>query len=176
MENIKYKNHNFKKYLTENDIFERINELAEILNKSYKGKNPIIVGVLNGCVFFMMDLLKKCNFDYEISFISAKSYKGNKRGKLSVEEVDESFRDRDIIIVEDIIDSGHTIKEIYSRFSSMNPISLKVITLLNKNIAKDIDMIDCLTAFDIENKFVIGYGLDYNNLFRNLKDIYIDNE
>ena len=176
MENIKYKNHNFKKYLTENDIFERTNELAEILNKSYKGKNPIIVGVLNGCVFFMMDLLKKCNFDYEISFISAKSYKGNKRGKLSVEEVDESFRDRDIIIVEDIIDSGHTIKEIYSRFSSMNPISLKVITLLNKNIAKDIDMIDCLTAFDIENKFVIGYGLDYNNLFRNLKDIYIDNE
>ena len=176
MENIKYKNHNFKKYLTENDIFERINELAEILNKSYKGKNPIIVGVLNGCVFFMMDLLKKCNFDYEISFISAKSYKGNKRGKLSVEEVDESFCDRDIIIVEDIIDSGHTIKEIYSRFSSMNPISLKVITLLNKNIAKDIDMIDCLTAFDIENKFVIGYGLDYNNLFRNLKDIYIDNE
>ena len=176
MENIKYKNHNFKKYLTENDIFERTNELAEILNKSYKGKNPIIVGVLNGCVFFMMDLLKKCNFDYEISFISAKSYKGNKRGKLSVEEIDESFRDRDIIIVEDIIDSGHTIKEIYSRFSSMNPISLKVITLLNKNIAKDIDMIDCLTAFDIENKFVIGYGLDYNNLFRNLKDIYIDNE
>ena len=176
MENIKYKNHNFKKYLTENDIFERINELAEILNKSYKGKNPIIVGVLNGCVFFMMDLLKKCNFDYEISFISAKSYKGNKRGKLSVEEVDESFCDRDIIIVEDIIDSGHTIREIYSRFSSMNPISLKVITLLNKNIAKDIDMIDCLTAFDIENKFVIGYGLDYNNLFRNLKDIYIDNE
>jgi hypoxanthine phosphoribosyltransferase len=58
LENIKYKNHNFKKYLTENDIFERINELAEILNKSYKGKNPIIVGVLNGCVFFMMDLLK----------------------------------------------------------------------------------------------------------------------
>ena len=176
MENIKYKNHNFKKYLTENDISSRISELAKILNKSYKGKNPIVVGVLNGCVFFMMDLLKKCNFDYEISFISAKSYKGSKRGKLSVEEVDESFRDRDIIIVEDIIDSGHTIKEIYSRFSSMNPISLKVITLLNKNIAKDIDMIDCLTAFDIENKFVIGYGLDYNNLFRNLKDIYIDNE
>ena len=176
MENIKYKNHNFKKYLTENDISSRISELAKILNKSYKGKNPIVVGVLNGCVFFMMDLLKKCNFDYEISFISAKSYKGNKRGKLSVEEVDESFCDRDIIIVEDIIDSGHTIKEIYSRFSSMNPISLKVITLLNKNIAKDIDMIDCLTAFDIENKFVIGYGLDYNNLFRNLKDIYIDNE
>jgi hypoxanthine phosphoribosyltransferase len=122
LENIKYKNHNFKKYLSENDIFERINELAEILNKSYKGINPIIVGVLNGCVFFMMDLLKKCNFDYEISFISAKSYKGNKRGKLSVEEVDESFRDRDIIIVEDIIDSGHTIKEIYSRFSSMTRI------------------------------------------------------
>ena len=176
MENIKYKNHNFKKYLTENNISSRISELAKILNKSYKGKNPIIVGVLNGCVFFMMDLLKKCNFDYEISFISAKSYKGSKRGKLSVEEVDESFRDRDIIIVEDIIDSGHTIKEIYSRFSSMNPVSVKVITLLNKNIAKDIDMIDCLTAFNIENNFVIGYGLDYNNLFRNLKDIYIDNE
>ena len=176
MKNIKYKSHNFKKYLTENDISSRISELAKILNKSYKGKNPIVVGVLNGCVFFMMDLLKKCNFDYEISFISAKSYKGSKRGKLSVEEVDESFRDRDIIIVEDIIDSGHTIKEIYSRFSSMNPVSVKVITLLNKNIAKDIDMIDCLTAFNIENNFVIGYGLDYNNLFRNLKDIYIDNE
>ena len=176
MENIKYKNHNFKKYLTENNISSRISELAKILNKSYKGKNPIVVGVLNGCVFFMMDLLKKCNFDYEISFISAKSYKGSKRGKLSVEEVDESFRDRDIIIVEDIIDSGHTIKEIYSRFSSMNPVSVKVITLLNKNIAKDIDTIDCLTAFNIENNFVIGYGLDYNNLFRNLKDIYIDNE
>ena len=60
--------------------------------------------------------------------------------------------------------------------SQVHPISIKVITLLHKNIAKDINMIDCLTAFDIENKFVIGYGLDYNNLFRNLKDIYIDNE
>ena len=83
---------------------------------------------------------------------------------------------RDIIIVEDIIDSGQTIKEIFARFNEMNPISIKVITLLHKNISKDIDMVDCLTAFDIENKFVIGYGLDYNNLFRNLKDIYIDNE
>ena len=176
MENIKYKHHNFTKHLTENNISERIKEIAEILNKSYKGKNPIIVGVLNGCVFFMMDLLKKCNFDYEISFISAKSYKGSKRGKLSVEEIDESFHYRDIILVEDIIDSGETIKEIYSRFSDMNPVSIKVITLLHKNIATNIEMIDCLTAFDIENKFVIGYGLDYNNLFRNLKDIYIDNE
>ncbi len=176
MENIKYKNHNFKKYLTENDISSRISELAKILNKSYKGKNPIVIGVLNGCVFFMMDLLKKCDFDYEISFISAKSYKGAKRGKLSVEEIDESFHDRDIIIVEDIIDSGETIKEIYNRFNEMNPVSIKVITLLHKNIASNIEMLDCITAFNIENKFVIGYGLDYNNLFRNLKDIYIDNE
>ena len=176
MENIKYKNHNFKKYLTENDLSQRTSELAEILNKLYKDKNPVIVGVLNGCVFFMMDLLKKCNFDYEISFISAKSYKGDKRGKLSVEEIDQSFKNRDIIIVEDIIDSGKTIKEIYHKFNDMNPLTIKVITLLHKNIAKDIDMIDCLTAFNIENNFVIGYGLDYNNLFRNLKDIYIDNE
>ena len=176
MENIKYKKHNFKKYLTENDISNRTIELAEILNKLYKDKNPVIVGVLNGCVFFMMDLLKKCDFDYEISFISAKSYIGDKRGKLSVEEINQSFKNRNIIIVEDIIDSGKTIKEIYYKFKEMNPLSIKVITLLHKNIAKNIDMIDCMAAFNIENKFIIGYGLDYNNLFRNLKDIYIDNE
>ncbi len=176
LKNIKYKNHNFIKYLTEEDINKKIHHISDILNTTYKDKNPIIVGVLTGCVFFMMDLLKKCNFDYEISFISAKSYKGAKRGKLSVEEIDESFHNRDIIIVEDIIDSGETIKEIYNRFNEMNPISIKVITLLHKNIASNIEMIDCITAFNIENKFVIGYGLDYNNLFRNLKDIYIDNE
>ena len=89
--------------------------------------------------------------------------------KLSVEEIDENFKNKDIIIVEDIIDSGATIKEIYSRFNSLGPISIKVVTLLHKNIAKNIEDIDLITAFEIENKFVIGYGLDYNNLFRNLK-------
>ena len=176
MEKIKYKNHNFIKYLSEKDINSRINDIAKLLNKDYKDKNPIVVGVLTGCVFFMIDLLKKCDFDYEISFVSAKSYSGNLRGKLSVEEIDENFKNKDIIIVEDIIDSGATIKEIYSRFNSLGPISIKVVTLLHKNIAKNIEDIDSITAFDIENKFVIGYGLDYNNLFRNLKDIYIDDE
>jgi len=176
LEVIKYKNHNFTKYLSEKVISTRIDQIAIDLNKFYKDKNPIVVGVLTGCAFFMIDLLKKCNFNYEISFINAKSYKGDKRGKLSVEEIDQSFYNRDIIIIEDIIDSGYTIKEIFTRFNEMNPISIKVVTLLHKNIAKDIDMVDCLAAFDIQNKFVIGYGLDYNNLFRNLKDIYIDNE
>ena len=173
MENIKYKNHNFKKYLTENDISSRISELAKILNKSYKGKNPIVVGVLNGCVFFMMDLLKKCDFDYEISFISAKSYKGAKRGKLSVEEIDESFHDRDIIIVEDIIDTGLTINYLRKRMldAGVKSVAFATCLLKERKTYKFNFKIDYI-GFNIPDRFVVGYGLDLDQRFRGLDSIY----
>ena len=168
----------FDKYISNEEIKDRLSSLCEELNSYYKNKEPMVIGVLNGCIYFMMDMLDSCTFSYTIDFIKAKSYKGMKSDKLSVDYFlsDADFENKDILIVEDIIDSGKTMKYIYNKIKNCQPNDLKVITLLTKveKIGKDIE-IDW-SAFEIENKFVIGYGLDYNNLFRNLKDIYKLNE
>jgi len=176
-DSIKHKEHTFEKYITNSDILKKINELANEMNNDYKFKNPIFLGVLNGSIYFMMDLLKMIDFDYEIDFVKIKSYSGVTQGKLSFKYIDfNKFKDRNVIIVEDIIDSGRTIKLLYKKIFEFNPQSCQIITLLKKESIKHFDnrKIDHF-CFEIKNKYVIGYGLDINNLFRNLKDIYIKN-
>jgi len=168
----------FNKYLNQTEISSRILKLSKNLNTYYKNKNPLIVGVLNGCIFFMMDLLKNLNFDYTIDFIRAESYIGKERNKLNLEITNKNFYfNKNILLIEDIIDSGNTVDNILKTMASYNPKEVKVITLLNKN--KNINSrsfkIDW-HGFNIDQKYVIGYGMDYNNLFRYLKDIYIENE
>ena len=168
----------FKKYISHLQIESRLNELSDELNDYYINKSPLIIGILNGCIYFMMDLLKKFNFKYQIDFIKAGSYKGTKRLNLNIESIsDKKYYNNDILIIEDIIDSGQTLNKVCSKLANNNPKDIKIITLLNKNTKKrkttfDIDWV----AFNIIDKYVIGYGLDYNNLFRYLKDIYIENE
>ena len=125
----------------------------------------------------MMDLLKEIDFDYEIDFSKINSYCGMNQRDIKSDIIDfDKYKNRDVIIVEDIIDSGNTINFLYDETIKHNPDSCTIVTLLKKEKVKnfDKDKIDYF-CFEIKNKFVIGYGLDINNLFRNLKDIYIKN-
>ena len=168
----------FNKYIKEQDIIDKISQLSTELNKFYYKKNPLVIGVLNGCIYFMMDLLKIVDFSYSIDFIKAKSYKGMKSGNLNIQSSinPEQITDKYILIVEDIIDSGNTIKSIYSYIEKCNPKDIKIISLLTKVDQISSELSIDWYGFQIENNYVIGYGLDYNNLFRNLKDIYKINE
>ena len=174
---INYDKSTFEVYINNQKIENRIREISNELNIDFKDKNPIFIGVLNGCIYFMMDLLKNVEFDYEIDFVKVKSYIGMKQYDISSSLLDfEYLKNKNVIIVEDIIDSGNTINFLYNEIMKNNPKSCTVITLLKKEKVKNFnnDKINYF-GFEIKNKFVIGYGLDINNLFRNLKDIYIKN-
>ena len=174
---INYDKSTFEVYINNQKIENRIKEISNELNIDFKDKNPIFIGVLNGCIYFMMDLLKNIEFDYEIDFVKVKSYIGMKQYDISSSLLDfEYLKNKNVIIVEDIIDSGNTINFLYNEIMKNNPKSCTVITLLKKEKVKNFDK-DKINyfGFEIKNKFVIGYGLDINNLFRNLKDIYIKN-
>ena len=174
---INYDKSTFEVYITNQKIENRIREISNELNIDFKDKNPIFIGVLNGCIYFMMDLLKNIEFDYEIDFVKVKSYIGMKQYDISSSLLDfEYLKNKNVIIVEDIIDSGNTINFLYNEIMQNNPKSCTIITLLKKEKVKNFDK-DKINyfGFEIKNKFVIGYGLDINNLFRNLKDIYIKN-
>ena len=174
---INYDKSTFEVYIDNQKIENRIREISNELNIDFKDKNPIFIGVLNGCIYFMMDLLKNIEFDYEIDFVKVKSYIGMKQYDISSSLLDfEYLKNKNVIIVEDIIDSGNTINFLYNEIMKNNPKSCTVITLLKKEKVKNFDK-DKINyfGFEIKNKFVIGYGLDINNLFRNLKDIYIKN-
>ena len=172
---INYDKSTFEVYINNQKIENRIREISNELNIDFKDKNPIFIGVLNGCIYFMMDLLKNIEFDYEIDFVKVKSYIGMKQYDISSSLLDFDYlKNKNVIIVEDIIDSGNTINFLYNEIMKNNPKSCTVITLLKKEKVKNFDK-DKINyfGFEIKNKFVIGYGLDINNLFRNLKDIYI---
>ena len=174
---ISYEKSTFEVYINNQEIENRIKEISNELNIDFKDKNPIFIGVLNGCIYFMMDLLKNIEFDYEIDFVKVKSYIGMKQYDISSSLLDfEYLKNKNVIIVEDIIDSGNTINFLYNEIMKNDPKSCTVITLLKKEKVKNFDK-DKINyfGFEIKNKFVIGYGLDINNLFRNLKDIYIKN-
>ena len=174
---INYDKSTFEVYINNQKIENRIREISNELNIDFKDKNPIFIGVLNGCIYFMMDLLKNIEFDYEIDFVKVKSYIGMKQYDISSSLLDfEYLKNKNVIIVEDIIDSGNTINFLYNEIMQNNPKSCTIITLLKKEKVKNFDK-DKINyfGFEIKNKFVIGYGLDINNLFRNLKDIYIKN-
>ena len=173
-----HNNCRFIKYISEDSIKRRILSLAYDINKKYNNKTPLIICVLNGAVYFTMDLIKNFDFSYKIDFIKIKSYSNMKRGKITFEVFDFNLlANEDVIIVEDIIDSGKTLKFLLKEIENYNLKSLSIVTLLKKNSINKInkEAIDWY-GFEINDKYVIGYGLDINNLFRELKDIYIKDE
>jgi len=169
-------NEEFVPYLTEEKIQTRITELGKQISKDYTGSVPIFIGVLNGSFLFMSDLIKNVDLDCEIDFFKLSSY-GDKKisaGKVTMlKELNCDVNDRDIIIVEDIVDSGLSIKYIEDIFAEQNPKSMKVVTLLRKPESLKYNVKIDYIGFDIESRFIIGYGLDYAQKFRNLRSIYI---
>ena len=176
---IKIGEDNFIPFLKEDQIQARIKELAEQISKDYRGKVPVFIGVLNGSFIFMSDLIKWVNLDCEIDFFKLSSYGDAKisSGRVTLlKELNCDVTNRDIIIVEDIVDSGLSIKYIEDLFEEKSPKSMKVVTLLMKpNSLKYNVKIDYI-GFNIPSKFVIGYGLDYAQKYRNLRSIYVLDE
>jgi hypoxanthine phosphoribosyltransferase len=165
----------FKLYLTEKKIKTRIAQLARKLSKDYKDRIPIFIGVLNGSVIFFSDLIRELKIDCEIDFLKLSSYGDAKISSGNIrmlKELNCQIEGREIIIVEDIIDSGLSMDFIKNLISKQNPKSLRVVTLLlKKDVVRTSYPIDYV-GFKIPTYFVIGYGLDYAQRVRHLKAIY----
>jgi hypoxanthine phosphoribosyltransferase len=164
----------FEPYLKEAAIQEKITELAGQLNKDYADKRPLFLSILNGSFLFTADLFKQITIEAEVSFIKLASYKGTSStgNVITAIGLDANVKDRHIVILEDIIDTGKTLHHYLPQLDSMQPASVKIAVLLNKKEALQYPVKVDYACFDIPNKFVVGYGLDYDGLGRNSKDIY----
>ncbi len=160
---------------SEEDIRKAVNELGKRIADDYKGKNPLIVGVLKGSFIFMSDLVRAIDLSCDLDFMVAKSY-GNaavSSGTVKImKDVDADVTGRDVIIVEDILDTARTLASVKEHLSSKGAASVKICTLLDKVTAvKAADVKADYKCFDVGNEFVIGYGLDYAEKYRNLRYI-----
>lgn len=165
----------FEIYIHQQDIQARVHELGQQIAKDYAGKKPILVGVLNGAFIFLADLARAIPLDVEVSFIRFASYSGTQStGKIvKFMGFDDRIKGKDIILVEDIVDTGHTMQYLLGEILAFSPNSVAVATLLFKKAALQVETKIDYTGFEIDNKFVLGYGLDYDELGRNLEHIYI---
>ena len=164
----------FVPYLSEDTIISKIRELAAALSKDYADKRPLFIAVLNGSFMFASDLFKELHIDAEICFIKLASYKGTKSTGHVITAIglDTDITDRHIIILEDIIDTGKTMSEFLPQLRNQHPASLKTAVLLHKPDATVYEVPVDYCCFSIPNKFVVGYGLDYDGLGRNIREIY----
>ena len=171
---VKVHDKSFDTYLSEETILNRIKEMAAVINNDYAGKRPFFIAILNGSFMFASDLFKQLNIDAEICFIKLASYKGLKSSGNVVTSIglDDDLYGKDVVIVEDIVDTGKTLHNFLPRLLHQQPRSLKIATLLHKSAATQYHLTLDYIGFDIPDKFVVGYGLDYDGLGRNFKEIY----
>ncbi|MDX1546851.1 MAG: hypoxanthine phosphoribosyltransferase [Rhodothermales bacterium] len=169
----------FRIYLDEDAIQQRIAELGRQISREYEGQTPILIGVLNGSFMFIADLMRAIDIDCEVDFWKLSSYGAEKVSSGRVRElkkVDAELEGRHVIVVEDIVDTGLSMRYILDRMQEHNPASLRVVTLLHKPDATKTDVQLDYVGFEIPKIFVLGYGLDYGQLGRNLPEIYILDE
>jgi hypoxanthine phosphoribosyltransferase len=164
----------FETYLSEEVIQNKVKEMAETINRDYSGKRPLFIAILNGSFMFAADLFKHLSIEAELCFIKLASYKGMKSSGKVVTSIglEEDLFGKEVIIVEDIVDTGKTLYDFLPKLAHQQPQSLRIATLLHKSAATAFPLKLDYIGFDIPNKFVVGYGLDYNGLGRNLKEIY----
>lgn len=169
---------NLKVMYTENEIQKRIKELAEMIDKDYEDSDEIVViSVLKGAVFFTVDLVKKMKTPIVLEVMQVSSYQGTQStGNIIVKKgLDADIEGKDVLIVEDIIDTGYTLKYLKEYLESLNPRNLKIAVLADKKERRKADIKIDYTGFEIENKFVVGYGFDVNEKYRNIPYIgYIE--
>ncbi|HMQ46973.1 MAG TPA: hypoxanthine phosphoribosyltransferase [Saprospiraceae bacterium] len=164
----------FEPFLSKALIADRVQELGIQISTDYEGKMPLFLGILNGAFVFAADLIRACSIPCEVAFMRLASYDGlqSSGAVRTLVGLDSNIKDRHVIVVEDIVDSGRTLSHLMPQLQALQPASLALATLLFKpdalESAVDIDYL----AFEIPNRFVVGYGLDYNGLGRNLPDIY----
>ncbi len=163
--------HHIDVMIDEAAVDNRIKELGKQISRDYAGREVYLIGILKGSVYFTCELAKRITVPVVMDFMQCSSYgaatKSSGVVKLS-KDLDMAITDRDVIIIEDIIDSGRTLSHLKDLLSQRNPASLKICTLLDKPSRRVVDVDVDYTGFQIEDKFVIGYGLDYDQLYRNL--------
>jgi hypoxanthine phosphoribosyltransferase len=171
---IKVHDKTFETYLSDETIQKRVKEIASGINKEYQGKKPLFIAILNGSFMFAADLFKQLTIEAEICFIKLASYKGMKSSGKVVTSIglEEDLFGKDVIIVEDIVDTGKTLHRFLPKLAHQQPKTLKIATLLHKSEATEYPLVLDYVGFVIPNKFVVGYGLDYDGLGRNLREIY----
>jgi hypoxanthine phosphoribosyltransferase len=165
------KEHHIEVMYTEEEVDRRIQEIGDRITRDYEGKQIHMVCVLKGGAFFMCELAKRIKLDVSLDFMSVSSYgSGTESSGLVkiVKDLDESLKDKDVIVVEDIVDSGRTLSYLLKMLSERGPRSLKLCTLLDKPSRRVTDVDVTYTGFQIPDEFVVGYGLDYDQLYRNL--------
>jgi hypoxanthine phosphoribosyltransferase len=164
----------FEPYLNASTIADRIKDIAGKLNKDYSDKKPLFIAILNGSFMFASDLFKELAIDAEICFIKLASYKGTKSTGHVITAIglDMDLFGRDVVIVEDIVDTGKTLSEFLPQLRHQQPASLKIVALLHKPEATVFPITIDYLGFSIPNKFVVGYGLDYDGLGRNIPEIF----
>jgi len=164
----------FKPYIKAAPIKEQIDKLAKQINADYTGKKPLFIAILNGSFMFASDLFKELTIDAEICFIKLASYKGTKSTGNVITSIglDEPLQNRHVVIIEDIVDTGKTLHEFLPQLLNQQPASLKIAALLHKPDALAYPLKIDYLGFSVPNKFLLGYGLDYDGLGRNFKEIY----
>ena len=166
-------------YISQEDIAKRVKELGQQISKDYEGEELVVVGVLNGCFLFMADLNREIKITVYVEFMKASSYGDSttSSGKVDIQlDIKQDIAGRNVLVVEDIVDTGLTISGVCNDFTARNPKSLKVCSLLFKPARLENEVQIDYLAFEIEDKFVIGYGLDYAGKYRELPYIGIYNE
>jgi hypoxanthine phosphoribosyltransferase len=164
----------FEPYLTASQITARIKDIAQQLDTDYAHRKPLFIAILNGSFIFAADLFKELTIDAEICFIKLASYKGTKSSGQVITAIglDTDLFGRDVVIVEDIVDTGKTLSEFLPQLHHQQPASMKIVALLHKPEATVFPIPIDYLGFSIPNKFVVGYGLDYDGLGRNIREIY----
>ena len=164
----------FKPYIKSDEISKRIKELAVTINKDYEGKKPIFIAILNGSFMFASDLFKEISIEAEICFIKLASYKGTKSTGNVITSIglDEPLKDRHVVIIEDIVDTGNTLNVFLPQLYNQQTASLKIASLLHKPDALEYPITIDYLGFSVPNIFLLGFGLDYDGLGRNLAEIY----
>ncbi len=174
METIRIKDKQFKTFITEEQILKEVARVGEEINRDLADANPLFVSVLNGSFMFTADLMKHVNVPCEISFVKLASYAGtSSTGKVKeLVGLNDDITGRTIVIVEDIIDTGLTMERLIETLKARNPKEIRIATLLVKPDKLKVDLDINYIAMSIPNDFIVGYGLDYDGLGRNYRDIY----
>jgi hypoxanthine phosphoribosyltransferase len=174
MSTIRIHDKTFELYLSESAIQERVKNIADSINEEYRAKKPLFIAILNGSFMFASDLFKYLTINTEISFIKLASYKGMRSTGNVVTSIglDADLFGKDLVIIEDIVDTGKTLYNFLPKLKDHHPSSLKIAALLHKPDATRFPLNLDYVGFSIPDKFVVGYGLDYDGLGRNFKEIY----
>ena len=171
---VKVKDKTFRTFIPEAEILQRVKAVADKLNEDMKDKNPLFLAVLNGSFMFAADLMRMITIPCEISFVKLASYQGTtSTGKIKeVIGINEELKGRTVVIVEDIVDTGFTMKRMLEQLGTRGPESLHICSLLVKPGKLQVPLNIEYAAMEIPNDFIVGYGLDYDQQGRNLRDIY----